>query len=46
MIANVVIEYLGSRDPRDAIKIARLSKTTDDIETVARIMKKYGDTSS
>jgi len=41
IIADVVIGYLGSKDPRDAIKIARLSKTKDDIETVARIMKKY-----
>jgi Holliday junction DNA helicase RuvB len=42
LIARVVIEYLESLDPRDAIKIARLSKTKDDIETIARIMKKYG----
>ena len=43
IIADIVIGYLESKDPRDAIKIARLSKSKDDIETVARIMKKYGD---
>lgn len=41
IIANLVIEYLESKDPRDAMKIARLSKSKDDLETVARIMKKY-----
>jgi len=44
IIADIVIGYLGSKDPRDAIKIARLSKSKDDIETVAKIMKKYGET--
>jgi len=43
IIADVVIGYLESSDPRDAIKIARLSKSKDDIETVARIMKKYAE---
>jgi len=45
IIADIVIGYLGSKDPRDAIKIARLSKSKDDIETVARIMKKYSEAS-
>ena len=46
IIADVVVGYLESKDPRDAIKIARLSKSKDDIETVARIMKKYAETST
>lgn len=41
IIADLVIGYLESKDPRDAIKIARLSKSKEDLETVARIMKKY-----
>jgi Holliday junction DNA helicase RuvB len=41
LIARCVIEYLESKDPRDAVKIARLSKTEDDIETIAKIVKKY-----
>jgi len=46
IIADLTIGYLESKDPRDAIKIARLSKTKDDLETVARIMKKYGEEQS
>lgn len=46
IIADLTIGYLESKDPRDAIKIARLAKTKDDLETVAKIMKKYGEEQS
>lgn len=40
-ICDTLVE-LGSRDPRDAIKLARLSDSVDDVKRVAKIMEKYG----
>jgi len=40
-IAKKVLS-MGSRDPRDAIKIARLCNTKEDVDEVVQIMKKYG----
>jgi Holliday junction DNA helicase RuvB len=40
-IANAVIDDLRSKDPRDAIKIARISQNQKDVDWAVGIMKKY-----
>ena len=40
-VADAVIYKLRSRDVRDAIKIARLCETPEEIERIVRIWKKY-----
>ena len=40
-IADVVIDVLKTRDVRDAIKLARLSDTVEEVKTFAQIWKKY-----
>jgi Holliday junction DNA helicase RuvB len=40
-IANKVIMKLRTKDPRDAIKLARISETKEDVDEMTRIMLKY-----
>ena len=40
-VARLVVDVLGSRDVRDAIKLARLGETVDEIRDVVKIWRKY-----
>ncbi len=40
-ISHVVWNKLKSRDIRDCIKIARLAKTIEDVEWIAKTLKQY-----
>ena len=40
-IAEIVWEKLESRDPRDAVKIARLAKTKEEVDIVIKTLLKY-----
>jgi ATP-dependent Lon protease len=41
-IANVVLRGLGSKSLRDVIRIARKSKTIQDVDETVLTLKKYG----
>ena len=40
-IAKQVWDYLGVRDPREAIRISRLAKTREDVDSTISWIKKY-----
>jgi len=40
-IAEKIVKELRSRDPRDAVKIARMAKTKKDVDFIIEVMKKY-----
>lgn len=42
-IADKVYGVMGSRDVRDALRVARLSNTTDDVDKTVGVMKKYSE---
>lgn len=42
-IADKVSSVMGSRDVRDALRVARLSITTDDVDKTVGVMKKYSE---
>ena len=41
-IAEKVIKDLGSRDPRDAVRVSRIAKEKEDVDWFVETMKKYG----
>ena len=41
-IAEKVIKNLGSRDPRDAVRVSRIAKEKEDVDWFVETMKKYG----
>jgi Holliday junction DNA helicase RuvB len=39
VIADAVVSKLGSRDPRDCVKIARLAKTPEDVDRIVETLR-------
>jgi MoxR-like ATPase len=42
-IADKVSSVMGSHDVRDALRVARLTATTDDVDKTVGVMRKYSD---